>query len=219
MIQIREQINFEKAQNETTWLSAMALLFSKKYLRRTATATFILCMTQLSGSSVIQNFQNIFYATAGFVGQQALLISGVYGMMGFLGQIIYLFVVADKWPRARTMWTGSLVLSVMIAICMALSAVYGNKSNDNLAGAQGAIAFIFLYSACYAIFFNGMVWVVSSELFPFFLRSKGLAVAVTMKAIVAIILSQITPAAVAEVSWRYVQSTLVTEFVNTNTQG
>lgn len=205
MIQIREQINFEKAQNETTWSSAMILLFSRKSLRRTATASFILAMTQLSGSSVIQNFQNIFYATAGFTGQQALLISGVYGMMGFIGQIIYLFVVADKWPRARTLWTGSVVLAVMISICMALSAVYGSKSNDNLAGAQGAIAFIFLYSACYAVFFNGMVWVVSSELFPFFLRSKGLAIAVFIKAVVAIVLSQITPLAVASVSWRYVQ--------------
>lgn len=133
-------------------------------------------------------------------------------MMGFIGQIIYLAVVADKWPRARTMWTGSVVLATMIAICMALSAVYGSGHNENLAGAQGAIAFIFLYSACYAVFFNGMVWVVSSELFPFFLRSKGLAVAVSAKAIVAIVLSQITPLAVSAVSWRYYALFIATNF-------
>jgi hypothetical protein len=56
---------------------------------------------------------------------------------------------------------------------------------------------------CYAIFFNAMIFVVPSELFPFFLRTKGLSFAVFIKAIVAIVLSQITPVAIANVSWRY----------------
>lgn len=211
MIQIREQINFEKTQSNSSWLSAIGQLFSRQYLRRTMTAAFILSMSQLSGSQVIQNFQNIFYATAGFTGKQALLISGIYGMMGVIGQIIYLVFVADKWPRARTMWIGSLVLCAMISICMALSAVYG-QSNGDLSGARGAIAFIFLYSMAYAVFFNAMIWVLSSEMFPFFLRSKGVAVAVFIKAIVAIVLSQITPLAIAAVSWRYYSLFIATNF-------
>lgn len=63
-------------------------MFSRKYVRRTLTAAFIITMGQLSGSSVIRNFQNIFYAQVGFAGHTSLLISGAYGMMGILGQII-----------------------------------------------------------------------------------------------------------------------------------
>jgi len=177
-------------------------MFSRRYVRRTCTAAFIVAMGQLSGSSVIQNFQSSFYATVGFTGNTSLLISGVYGMMGIIGQIFYLFVVADRWPRSRTLWTGSLVLSAMIAVCMALSSQYG-KVGSNQAGARAAIGFIFIYSACYAVFLNAMIWVVPSELFPMFLRSKGLAFAVFCKAVVAIVLSQITPLALAAVSWRY----------------
>ena len=168
------------------------------------TAAFIVAMGQLSGSSVIQNFQSIFYAAVGFTGKTALLISGVYGMMGVIGEVIYLFVVADRWPRTRTLWIGSVVLSVMIAICMALSAEYGSKTAHNPAGSRGAIAFIFIYSTSYAVFFNSMIYVVPSELFPFFLRTKGLAFAVFVKAIFAIVLSQITPVALANVGWRRV---------------
>ncbi|KAK6836027.1 transporter (major facilitator superfamily) [Apiospora arundinis] len=203
LIQIREQIRLEKLQSQVSWFAALRQLFSRQYLRRTATATFILAMTQLSGSSVIQNFQNIFYATVGFEGQQALLISGIYGLMGVIGQAFYLVVVADRWPRARTLSTGSVVLAALIAVCMALSAVYGQENNTNLDGARGAIAFIFIYSAAYAVFFNGTVWVVCSELFPFFLRSRGIAISVFMQSVVAIVLSQITPIALAQVSWRY----------------
>ncbi|KAF4924268.1 High-affinity glucose transporter [Colletotrichum viniferum] len=203
LIQIREQILMERQQGNMNWVTAIKQMFSRQYVRRTLTAAFIVTMGQLSGSSVIQNFQNIFYATVGFTGRTALLISGAYGMMGIIGQVIYLAVVADRWPRTRTLWSGSLVLSAMIALCMALSAVYGNKDNDNAAGARAAIAAIFVYSMCYAIFFNAMIWVVPSELFPFFLRTKGLAFAVATKSVTAIVLSQITPLAIASVSWRY----------------
>jgi hypothetical protein len=200
LIQIGEQIKLEREQGNTSWGIALKKIFSRQYIRRTMTAAFIVTMGQLSGSSVIQNFQNIFYATVGYTGQTALLISGVYGMMGIFGQIFYLVVVADKWPRTRTLWTGSLALSTMISICMALSATFGAGGNQD--GARAAIAFIFIYSFCYAVFFNAMIWVVPSELFPFFLRTKGLAFAVFAKAVVAIVLSQITPIAIANVSWR-----------------
>ena len=126
-------------------------------------------------------------------------------MMGIIGQVIYLLFVADKWPRTRTLWIGSFILSAMIALCMALSAEFGSSDNTNEAGARAAIACIFIYSMCYAIFFNAMIWVVPSELFPFFLRTKGLAFAVAVKSTFAIVLSQITPTALANVSWRYVQ--------------
>ncbi|KAI9154880.1 High-affinity glucose transporter [Paramyrothecium foliicola] len=203
LVQIREQLTLERSQGQASWTYALRQMFSKQYARRTLTAAFIVTMGQLSGSSVIQNFQNIFYQTVGFTGQTSLLISGIYGMMGIIGQIIYLVFVADRWPRVTTLWTGSVVLSVMISICMALSAQFGDADAGNPAGARGAIAMIFLYSACYAIFFNAMIWVVPSELFPFFLRSKGLAFAVFTKSVVGIVLSQVTPIALANVSWRY----------------
>lgn len=168
-------------------------------------------MGQLSGSTVIQNYQNTFYATVGFTGRTALLISGVYGIMGVVGQIIYLVAVADKWPRTRTLWVGSLFLCAMISICMALSAQFP-AGTSSVAGPRTAIAFIFIYSCGYAVFFNAMVWVVPSELFPFFLRTKGLGLAVFSKSVVAIVLAQITPVAIQNVGWRYYALFIATNF-------
>jgi hypothetical protein len=95
---------------------------------------------------------------------------------------------------------------------MALSAQYPSGTTST-AGPQAAIAFIFIYSCGYAVFFNAMVWVVPSELFPFFLRSKGLGLAVFSKAVVAIVLSQITPIALQNVGWRYYALFIATNFV------
>ncbi|EXJ93218.1 hypothetical protein A1O3_01775 [Capronia epimyces CBS 606.96] len=210
-IQIRDQILLEQSAKGTNFMQAIGQLFSRQYIRRTGTACFILAMGQLSGSTVIQNYQNIFYATVGFHGKTALLISGIYGFMGLIGQIIYMLFVADRWPRTRTLWTGSVFLCVMISICMALSAEYP-AGTTNKAGPRAAIAAIFIYSAGYAVFFNAMVWVVPSELFPFFLRSKGLGLGVFTKAVVAIVLAQVTPVALENVGWRYYALFIATNF-------
>ncbi|CZR43762.1 uncharacterized protein FPRO_07321 [Fusarium proliferatum ET1] len=73
------------------------------------------------------------------------------------------------------LWCGSIVLCVMIAICIALSAEFGPSHNDSEASARGAVASVLLYSISYAIFFNAMVW------------TKGMDLAVATKAIVTIV--------------------------------
>ncbi|KAL5358333.1 putative hexose carrier protein [Aspergillus floccosus] len=210
LAQMREQIHLEGSSGTTFWV-ATTKLFSRRCLHRTLMACFLLVMGQFSESSVIQNYQNIFYKAVGFTGKTSLLISGIYGIMGVLGQIIYLVCAADKWPRTRTLWIGSFVLSAMIAICMALSATYG-PGTDNVNGARAAIAVIFIYSGAYAVFFNATIWVVPSELFPFLLRSTGMGLAVFCKSVAAIILSQITPVAISNVGWRYYALFVATNF-------
>lgn len=205
LAQITLQIQLEREQGIATWTTSLRQMFSLRYVRRTLLAAFTVSMGQLSGGAVIQNFQVTFYANVGFRGRDALLISGVYGLMSVIGQAIYLWVVADRWPRTKTMIGGSAATSVMLGLCMALSAEYGSATNTNKDGARAAIAAIFLYSIVYSACFNAMVWVVPSELFPFFLRTKGLAFAVMCKSVIAIVLSQISPVALANISWKYVQ--------------
>jgi hypothetical protein len=211
LFQMREQIQLE-ALAGTSFYSALRQLLSRRHIRRTSLACFILTMGQFSGSSVIQNYQSIFYKAVGFTGKTSLLISGVYGIMGVIGQLIYLFVAADRWPRTRTLWVGSIFLCTMVSICMALSAIYGSGTT-NVNGARGAIAMIFIYSAGYAVFFNAMIWVIPSELFPFTLRSAGMGLGVFSKSVSAIILSQITPVALENVGWKYYALFIATNFV------
>ena len=81
-----------------------------RYARRVLLGCFILNMTKLSGSGIVQSYQSLFYAGLGFKGQTILLISGFYGIMGVVGQLINIAFVSDKWPRRRTMckFTGPL---------------------------------------------------------------------------------------------------------------
>lgn len=102
--EIYEQIQFERSIRGNTQLGhAIFELFSRKYIRRTAVAIMVLQVGILSGSLAIQNYQSLLYATLGFEGRRSLLISGCYGFMGIIGQLINLAGVSDRWPRVRTM--------------------------------------------------------------------------------------------------------------------
>lgn len=102
-VQIQEQISFEVLDRNLPWYKAASALFSAQYIKRTLLAMFIVSMSQLSGTSVISNFQNVFYGIVGVRGKTSLLVSGVFGTMGVIGTIIYLLFVADKWRRTTTL--------------------------------------------------------------------------------------------------------------------
>jgi hypothetical protein len=93
------------------------------------------------------------------------------------------------------------VLTTFLVLLTIMSRFYGDGSN--LAGAAAGVAFIFLYSACYAIFFNSTVWVVVSEIFPQHLRGNGNAFAVFSMSVTNIWLSQVTPYAFEAIAWKF----------------
>lgn len=99
MIQIQEQIELEKTYTSGSYVKGFLQLFNRKHIKRVGLSCFTSTITQFAGVSVIQNFQSIFYASVGFTGNKAELISGVYGFMGLIGQFISLTVVQGKHLR------------------------------------------------------------------------------------------------------------------------
>ncbi|KAE8327480.1 general substrate transporter [Aspergillus sergii] len=176
-------------------------LFTPKYFRRTFLAIWVANVSKLSGSVVIQNYQSLMYTALGFSGRTLLLIAGCYGLMGVLGQILNLVFVSDRWERTKTLYIGSLALCCILATLAALSKFY--PDNRNLAGSSAGVAFIFLFSGVFAVFFNSTGWILASELFPLHLRANGVGFAIFTTSITAIWLTQVTPLAFEALAWKF----------------
>ncbi|KAG9231985.1 putative transporter [Amylocarpus encephaloides] len=201
-IEIREQIALEAEQRGNAKLGhALLEIFNKKNIRRTAMAIMVMQVGILSGSLAIQNYQSILYQSLGYKGRSVLLISGCYGFMGIAGQLLNNLFVSDKWSRVRTMWIGCLVLAVMLSVLMALSKFYGDGLHP--AGSRAGIAFIFLFSMLYAVFFNSTLYTIAAETFPLHLRGYGTSIAALCQGVTGIWLGQVTPFAFAAIHWKY----------------
>ncbi|KAJ9134120.1 MFS sugar transporter [Pleurostoma richardsiae] len=196
--EIRDQLALEADIRKR---SSLRVLFTPRYGRRLFLACLIVNMTKLSGSQIIQNYQSLMYAALGFKGQTVLLIAGCYGTMGVLGQIVNLAWVSDNWPRRRTMCVGCIVLAATLAVLTALSKFY--PDDHNLAGSSAGVAFIFIFSFLYALFFNSTNWVLVSEIFPLHLRGTGVGFAIFTQAVTAIWLTQVSPIAFDSLKWRF----------------
>jgi hypothetical protein len=77
------------------------------------------------------------------------------------------------------------------------------ENGENLAGAGAGIAFIFIFSASYALFFNSTAYVVSADVLPQHLRSYGMGVAFACQGISSLWLGQIAPIAFAAIKWKF----------------
>lgn len=89
----------------------------------------------------------------------------------------------------------------MLAVLAALSAEYGSGQSEN--GARAGIAFIFLFSGLYAVFFNSTLFTIAAEMFPLHLRGYGVGVTIMFQGISGIWLGQITPYAFEAIDWKY----------------
>ncbi|KAI8270741.1 hypothetical protein K4K58_008573 [Colletotrichum sp. SAR11_239] len=172
-VEIRDQLALEADLRRQ---SSLKILFTRQYARRMLLACLIVNMTKLSGSQVIQNYQSLMYAALGFKGQTVLLIAGCYG-------------------------TGTASLAATLAILLALSKYY--PDDRNLAGSSAGVAFIFIFSFLYAVFFNSTNWVLVSEIFPLHLRGTGVGFAIFTQAVTAIWLSQVSPTAFEALEWKF----------------
>ncbi|KAI8167005.1 hypothetical protein K4K49_011173 [Colletotrichum sp. SAR 10_70] len=172
-VEIRDQLALEADLRRQ---SSLKILFTRQYARRMLLACLIVNMTKLSGSQVIQNYQSLMYAALGFKGQTVLLIAGCYG-------------------------TGTASLAATLIVLLALSKYY--PDDRNLAGSSAGVAFIFIFSFLYAVFFNSTNWVLVSEIFPLHLRGTGVGFAIFTQAVTAIWLSQVSPTAFEALEWKF----------------
>ena len=117
-----------------------------------------------------------YYRKAGAVPVSIVILGRFIGgvvCIGALLSVVTTYISESARLEKRGFFVGTNgFMIVIISICMALNAMYGDGSTK--AGARAAIAMIFLYSVTYAVFLNATIWVIAAEILPYFLRSQGL---------------------------------------------
>ncbi|CAE6432422.1 unnamed protein product [Rhizoctonia solani] len=192
---MKEQIKLEKAREVKSFSEIW-----KRYRRRVLVSVAVQTCTSLSGVNVISYYQTILYAGVGITGKTVLLLSGAYGTLGPLVNLVSLWKV-DSWGRTRSLFWGAVGLVVDLTLVMILTRFYAGTTN---AVGQGfVIAFIFCYTVIYYLGFNSVTWIYGAEVLPVHIRSKGNALAAFSHFIFNIAVNQAAPTAFVNIGYRF----------------
>ncbi|KAE9403758.1 general substrate transporter [Gymnopus androsaceus JB14] len=203
---IRAQILYEKSIEISTFSEAW-----ERYKRRIILAVAVQSMTSLSGINVINYYQTTLYEQLGFVGQQALLLSGVYGTIGIVVNVASLQLL-DRVGRVKLLGYGALGISVILIYSAIMCQLFATSSNK--IGKGFTVLGIYLYTATYYLGINSTTWLYGVEILPIFLRSKVTGLAACSHFILNIAVTEAGPTAFANIKQNYYYVFVATTFVS-----
>ncbi len=91
----------------------------------------------------------------------------------------------------------------LITLCIFAAAVAEFQKNNAMGTLGVGMTALFVFLVFYALGVDAPTYVFMSEIFPSHMRSKGMAVAIAIYALSAIVYLQVTPLAVANIGWMY----------------
>ncbi|KAJ4385083.1 hypothetical protein N0V85_008260 [Neurospora sp. IMI 360204] len=198
LTQIRDQIQWEKANEERSLTSIMR---KPSYRKRLLLGCLVQIGQQICGISAINYYQTIMYKSLGIKGHTVLALAGVWGLTGPLANIACLLFIIDRVKRRTLFIVGSIALTIDIAIVQAFVAVYGGT--DNVVANSFGIVFLLLFGILFSLSWNSGAPVYTTEIFPTQIRAVGGAISTFWSFVIQVILAQASPTALANVGWRY----------------
>ncbi|KAH8898804.1 general substrate transporter [Thozetella sp. PMI_491] len=187
----------ERAHEGISW---RALLTQKINLQRLFIVVTMTLMTLWCGQNIITFYFSSILNSIGVTSTtQQTGINGGLNIANLLSSLVGA-VLADRIGR-RKLWMVSFVGMITIFVpFIALSAIYSQRQGNE---GYGVIACLFLFDIMYNVACNPLLYSYTTEIMPFFMRSKGLAVKNFVGQIALIINMYVNPVALAAIAWRY----------------
>ncbi len=129
-------------------------------------------------------------------------INGGLNIVNLISSLIGAFL-AERVGR-RKLWMGSFIAMITIAVpFITLSAVFANSNPKNTGTAYGVVVCLFLYDIAYNVACNPLLYSYPTEIMPFYMRTKGLAVKTMVGQVALIINMYVNPIALAAIGYHY----------------
>jgi sugar porter (SP) family MFS transporter len=194
-LQIRAQVIEDERMAVGNWD-----LFNRKPNRkRLFCGFFTQAIAQSAGPLVVTNYITILFSGLGLTGPMPLLMYGVFEINATIWNWIGSFIM-DRAGRVRLMIIGLLGASVCYGAEAGIVAVYAGGPN-RVANGFG-VFFIFLFSTIYSVTLDPVTYVYSCEVFPTYLRAKGMGFSMCGQFLFALLFTEVAPTAFAAVGWK-----------------
>lgn len=167
----------------------------RKYSKRVFIAMSAQALAQLNGINVISYYAPLVFEQAGWVGQKAILMTGINGMT-YLASTIPPWYLVDRWGRRV------ILLSGAIAMIFALSAISYFLFIDIGATPTLVVIFVMIYNASFGASWGPIPWLYPPEILPLSIRAKGASLSTATNWAFNWLVGELTPILQQAITWR-----------------
>ncbi|KAH8731088.1 quinate permease [Phaeosphaeriaceae sp. PMI808] len=182
-----ERRSFEKnfphlaaKEQESVWMREFAQYYqifrTWDNFKRVSTAWLVMFFQQWSGiDAIIYYAANVFESVGLTGGTQALLATGVTGVVFFISTLPAMAVI-DKFGRKPMLQIGSVVMWISMVLAGILVAKFRHDWVEHAVVGWIVVAFIWIYVGAFGATWGPVSWTLISEIFPLSIRSKGASI-------------------------------------------
>jgi len=151
------------------WQPFKAVIGDRKVTYRFLLGGSLFLWQNATGINAINYYSPTVFASIGITGTTtSLLTTGIFGVIKTIVTVFWLFILIDKLGRRSLLMYGAVGGSLCMwyiggYINVADPAAHPTKTLSS--GGISAMAFFYLWTACYTPTWNGTPWVLNSEMF------------------------------------------------------
>ncbi|GLB38765.1 putative major facilitator superfamily, sugar transporter (TC 2.A.1.1) family protein [Lyophyllum shimeji] len=162
--EIKEKVLFERQSGEGR---SYAMLW-RKYKRRVLLAMSSQAFAQLNGINVISYYAPRVFEQAGWIGRDAILMTGVNAIIYVLSTLPPWYLV-DRWGRRPILLSGAGVMT--LALCATGYWMY----LDVPWTPNAVVVSVIVYNAAFGYSWGPIPWLYPPEIMPLTVRAKGVS--------------------------------------------
>lgn len=153
-------------------------MFQKGIRNRILLCCGMVMFQNFTGINALNYYSPTIFQSIGYTGTSTgLLATGIFGIIKMMATIVYAGFLVDRYGRRPLLIVGG----VFAGIAMYYLAIYSKLSNSFVttpprdAGANAAVAMVYIYAFFYGCSWNGIPWLFTSEVLPNRVRTLGMA--------------------------------------------
>ncbi|KJA25760.1 hypothetical protein HYPSUDRAFT_37230 [Hypholoma sublateritium FD-334 SS-4] len=167
----------------------------RKYKRRVLLAMSSQAFAQLNGINVISYYAPRVFEEAGWIGRQAILMTGINSIIYVLSTLPTWYLV-DHWGRRAILLSGAVVMSA------SLVATGWWMYVDVPQTPNAVVICVIIFNAAFGYSWGPIPWLYPPEIMPLNIRAKGVSLSTATNWAFNFLVGEITPFLQELIEWR-----------------
>ncbi|KAI9703070.1 MAG: hypothetical protein M1820_005942 [Bogoriella megaspora] len=167
----------------------------KRYYKRVFIAMSAQSLAQLNGINVISYYAPLVFEQAGWVGRNAILMTGVNGLT-YLASTVPPWYLVDRWGRRPILLSGAIAMIISLSLISYFIYIEISITPTMV------VIFVMIYNAAFGASWGPIPWLYPPEILPLSIRAKGASLSTAANWLFNYLVGELTPILQELITWR-----------------